>query len=238
MSRLLVLFIAGFIGLSLRYIVLGEFELNQLLLLLMFPAASVLVLFIMKKQYNKDRDFHPDRGEKGMVTRLGDRVSATKKQMYSGETHMGSYHRFYHSWRKRIVADIMTPGKWYLNLSFTLSNHDQVLFKPKNENKVRENKEWMIYHNDKEVGSIRTDYSWKNARKLKESLYLEYGQNTYHFKSLSIGAKTEIYHNDTTVATGSRKGISVYQLVMNNECEHDQEMLFMVFILFNYEFGQ
>ncbi|RYG72223.1 hypothetical protein EU245_11060 [Lentibacillus lipolyticus] len=97
---------------------------------------------------------------------------------------------------------------------------------------------WVVYHNDKEMGTIRTDYSMKNAAKLKENLYLEYGQNTYQFKSFCIGAKTEIYHNDTTVATGNRIRSSVYQLMMNSKNEHSPEILFMVYILFNYEFGQ
>ncbi|PAV31498.1 hypothetical protein CIL05_02250 [Virgibacillus profundi] len=239
MSRLIVLFIAGFIGLSLRYIIIGEFELNQLLLLLLFPIASVLLLFIMKWQYNKDRDFYPNQAEKNMVTRLGDRVSTTTKQMYKDTTQLGSYHRFYHRWWKRIVADVMdNSGQWYLNLSFSLLNNDQVIFKQKNENKIHGNKEWIIYHNDKEVGTIHSDYSIKNAAKLKESLYLEYGQNTYHFKSFGIGAKTEIYNNDNTVATGNRISDSVYQLIMNPNNKHNPEMLFMVYTLFNYEFGQ
>ncbi|TFJ91242.1 tubby C-terminal domain-like protein [Lentibacillus salicampi] len=239
MSRLIVLFIAGFIGLSLRYIILGEFELNQLLLLLMFPIASVLLLFIMKWQYNKDRDFQPDKGENNMVTRLGDRVSTTSKQMYKDELQIGSYHRSYNSWWKRIVADVMdNSGQWYLNLSFSLLNNDQVIFKQKNENKIRGNKLWVIYHNGKEVGTVHTDYSIKNSAKLKENLYLEYGQNTYQFKSFGIGAKTEIYNNDNTVATGNRIGNSVYQLVMDSENKHHSEMLFLVYILFNYEFGQ
>lgn len=239
MSRLLVLFIAGFIGLSLRYIILGEFELNQLLLLLLFPIASILLIFIMKWQYNKDRVFSPDNGEKHILTRLGDRVSTTTKQIYQHESRLGSYHRYYNSWWKRIVADVMdNSGQWYLNLSFLLLNNDQVVFKQKNENKVRGNKEWIIYHNDKAVGTIRTGYTMKNAARLKESLYLEYGQNTYQFKSFGIGTKTEIYHNDTIVATGNRIRSSVYQLIMNSKNEHSPEMLFMVYILFNYEFGQ
>lgn len=51
MSRLIVFFIVGFIGLSLRYIILGKFEWDQLFLLLFFPVGAVLVLFIMKWQY-------------------------------------------------------------------------------------------------------------------------------------------------------------------------------------------
>lgn len=113
-----------------------------------------------------------------------------------------------------------------------------MIFKQENENKISGNKLWVIYHNDKEAGTICTNYSIKNAAKLKESLYLEFGQNTYQFKSFGIGAKTEIYHNDTIVATGNRIRDSVYQLIINSRNEHNSEILFMVYILFNYEFGQ
>ncbi|MFZ3578766.1 hypothetical protein [Virgibacillus sp. DJP39] len=114
MSKLLALFIAGFIGLALCYIVLGKFELNQLFLLLLFPIASVLILFVMKWQYNKDLHFKPELKDRFMVTRLGDRVSTTAKQMFNNEEHIGSYNRFYNKWWKRIIADVMdSPGLWY-----------------------------------------------------------------------------------------------------------------------------
>ena len=240
MSRLILLFIAGFIGLSLRFIILGRFEWNQLLLLLCLPIASVLILFIMKWQYNKDRDFKPGAKETNLVTRLGDRVSTTSKQMYSNKAYIGSYRRIYNSWWKRIIADIMDhSGQWYLNLSFSLSNGNQIDFKGKQENRIRGNNQWIIYHNDNEVGTIQTNYSMKNAAKLKESLCLEYDQNTYHFKSFGIGSRTEIHCSDSTVATGERVGNSVYQLVMKDpDHKHDAEMLFMVYILFNYVFNQ
>ena len=239
MSRLLVLFLAGFIGLSLRYIVYGEFETGQLLTLLLFPVGAFAVLFILKWQYNKDRDFKPEEQDRYMVTRMGDRVSRTTKQMYADRSHIGSYRRFYHAWWKRLVADVMDkPGQWYLNLSFSLANGDQVVFQGRKENKVTGNNEWTIYQNDKEIGAIRTDYSWKNASALKESLYLDYNENTYHFQSFGIGSKTEVSINDTTIATGERTKGSVYEFIGNSTYDEELKMLFMSYILFNYQFGQ
>ncbi|MFC3040844.1 hypothetical protein ACFOGI_11350 [Virgibacillus xinjiangensis] len=239
MGRLIVLFIFGFIGLSLRYIFLGEFEGSQLLLLLMLPAGSVILLFIMKWQYNKDRDFLPVQGENHLSTRLGDRVSTTTKQLYKGETSIGTYHRVYNSWWKRVIADVLdNPGQWYLNLSFSLANNDQVMFQQKGENKIRGNKYWVVYHNEQRAGTIQTDYSLKNSAKLKESLFLEVGKNTYQFKSSGMNAKTEINRDDRTVATGDRTMNSVYQLIMHSDDEPTPELLFMAFILFNYEFSQ
>lgn len=241
LSRLLLLFVAGFIALTLRYITFGEFEMNQLFLLLVFPVASVLILLIMKWQYNKDRDFKPKLNEKYMVTRLGDRVSTTTKQLYTKKELIGSYHRFYNSRWKRVVADIMDhPGQWYLNLSFSLLNGEQVVFKGKNENNIRGNNEWVIHRNNKEIGTVRTDHSLKNAAKLNESLYLEFAGHTYHYKSFGIGSKTEVYIDDFSVAEGKRTktGDSVYEFVVNFGHKEEAELLFMVYILFNYQFGQ
>jgi hypothetical protein len=239
LSKLIVLFIAGFIGLSLRYIISGEFEIDQLLSLLLFPAGSMLVFFILKWQYNKDRDFQPNQSKNKMVTRLGDRVSTTTKQMYRDKVHIGSYHRYYNKWWKRIIADVFDDqGRWYLNLIFTLHSGDRVVIKGENDNKIIGNIAWVIYKNDKKVGTISTDYSVKNAIKFLESLHLQYGNNTYHFKSYSLRSKTEIYYDNYVIATGERAEGAVYELTIDPALTHDWEMLFMVYILFNYNFSQ
>ncbi|WP_054861299.1 hypothetical protein [Gracilibacillus sp. JCM 18860] len=242
MSNLLILFIFGFIGLSLRFIIIGEFELDQLFLLLLFPIASILVYFIMKWQYNKDRNYEPRMGERDLVTRLGgDRVSTTKKKMYHGKKLIGTYQRFYNRWWKRVVADIMNnPGLWYLNLTFSLSNGgEEIVFKGKNETRIRRNNEWIIYLNNEVIGTVKTDYSLKNmGGKLKESLYLEYKGNTYHYQSLSIRSVTEIIVRDSKIARGERVSGSIYELTVNDSHVKEAQMLFMVYILFNYQFGQ
>ncbi|MBM7660237.1 hypothetical protein JOC85_001004 [Bacillus mesophilus] len=239
MSRLLVLFIAGFIGMSLRYILNGEFEANQLFTLLLFPVGSIFLLFVMKYQYNKDRDFKPEPQDQYMVTMMGDRVSRTKKHMYLNTDHIGSYQRCYSRWWKRVVADVMdNPGQWYLNLNFSLSNGDTVTFKGRNENNLKGNSEWIIYRNDRQIGTVSTDYSLKNATKLQEGLFLEYGDQTYYYKSFGIGSRTEISLDDSVIATGERVRGSVYQLVPDNPDHIELEMIFMGYILFNYQFGQ
>lgn len=239
MSKLLVLFLAGFIGLSLRYIVYGRFEPDQLLILLLFPIGAILILFIMKWQYNKDRDFEPVEEDKYFVTRMGDRVSRTKKPIYNNRDQIGFYQRLYPTWWKRIVADIMNnPGQWYLNLSFSLKNGDTVTFKGEKENKIKGNNEWNIYRNDMQIGKARTDLSWKNIGKLRKDLILEYANNNYYFKSFGIGSKTEISLNDSIIATGERVRGSVYELKIDCPDNHDPEILFMGYIMFNYQFAQ
>lgn len=159
--------------------------------------------------------------------------------MYHGKKLIGTYQRFYNRWWKRVVADIMNnPGLWYLNLTFSLSNGEEIVFKKKNETKIRGNNEWIIYLNNEGIGTVKTDYSLKNIGKLKESLYLEYKGNTYHYQSSSIRSVTEISVRGSKIATGERVSGSVYELTVNDSHEKEAQMLFMVYILFNYEFGQ
>ncbi|WP_166000691.1 hypothetical protein [Bacillus sp. Cs-700] len=240
MNKLLLLFIVGFIGLALRYLVLGEFEVDQLLLLLSFPVGAILIVFIMKRQQNKDRSFQPGVDEIHMVTRLGDRVSEVPKQLYDRQELLGSYKRFYNSRWKRVVADIMdSPGRWFLNLTFS-SEDGKIVLLAKNDKPLRDTTEWLILLNDNEVGKIQMDYSVKNVATLNESLYLEYRNQTYHYTSFGIGATTKISTNNDTIAEGKRAelGNSIYALDIDDTYKEEAEILFMGFVLFNYHFSQ
>ena len=240
MNKLLLLFIVGFIGLALRYLVLGEFEVDQLLLLLSFPVGAILIVFIMKRQQNKDRSFQPGVDEIHMVTRLGDRVSEVPKQLYDRQELLGSYKRFYNSRWKRVVADIMdSPGRWFLNLTFS-SEDGKIVLLAKNDKPLRDTTEWLILLNDNEVGKIQMDYSVKNVATLNESLYLEYRNQTYHYTSFGIGATTNISTNNDTIAEGKRAelGNSIYALDIDDTYKEEAEILFMGFVLFNYHFSQ
>ncbi|PFG12237.1 hypothetical protein ATG70_0414 [Bacillus sp. es.036] len=241
MNKLLLLFIVGFIGLAFRYLVLGKFELDQLLLLLSFPVGAILIVFIMKRQQNKDRTFQPGVDEIHMVTRLGDRVSEVPKQLYDRQELLGSYKRFYNSRWKRVVADIMdSPGRWFLNLAFSSEDGNEIVLQAKNDKPLRDTTEWLILFNDSEVGKIQMDYSVKNVASLKESLYLEYRNQTYHYTSFGIGAKTKISTNNHTIAEGERAelGNSIYAFDIDDTYKEDAEILFMGFVLFNYHFSQ
>ncbi|MGG1686490.1 tubby C-terminal domain-like protein [Pseudalkalibacillus sp. NRS-1564] len=241
MGKLLLLFVVGFIGLALRYLFLGKFEMDQLLLLMVFPVAAILILFVMKWQHKKDLAFQPEADEERMVTRLGDRVSAAPKRVFDGQELVGEYKRFYHKPWKRVVADIMdSPGRWFLNLAFSSEDGHHIVLKGKNENSIRGTNEWLIFSNNDEVGSIQMDYSVKNVAKLKESLYLNYYDHTYHYQSFGIGSKTVIRRDNHKIAEGKRAevGNSIYELDMVDTYKAEADVLFMGFVLFNYHFSQ
>ncbi|MFP3440970.1 hypothetical protein R0K18_24865, partial [Pantoea sp. SIMBA_133] len=113
--------------------------------------------------------------------------------------------RFYNTRWKRVVADIMdSPGRWFLNLAFSSEDGNEIVLQAKNDKPLRDTTEWLILLNNNEVGKIQMDYSVKNAATLKESLYLIYRNQTYHYTSLGIGAKTKISTNNDTIAEGER----------------------------------
>ncbi|WP_283152708.1 tubby C-terminal domain-like protein [Guptibacillus hwajinpoensis] len=241
MGKLLLLFVVGFIGLSLRYLLLGKFEMDQLLLLMGFPVAAILILFVMKWQHKKDLAFQPEADDGRMVTRLGDRVSAAPKRVFDGQELVGEYKRIYYSKWKRVVADIMdSPGRWFLNLAFSSEDGHHIILKGKNENRLRGTNEWLIFSNNDEVGSIQMDYSVKNVAKLKESLYLNYYDHTYQYQSFGIGSKIVIRRDDHKIGEGKRTelGNSIYKLEMKDTYGEEAHVLFMGYILFNYHFSQ
>ncbi|WP_156320955.1 hypothetical protein [Bacillus sp. JCM 19041] len=239
MSKLLLLFSAGFIGFTLRFIFIGEFELNQLLLLLSFPLAAILIYFIMKWQFNKDRNYHPDGQTHGFTSRFGDRVSSSIKQIYYGQTYLGSYRREYTNRWKRIVADMMkNPGIWYLNLSFSLTNGDQITFQLKDEKNKRSDYEWIIHKNGEQVGFVQTNQAIKSKSNMKPFMRLTYRGSIYDYDAPIVGARTEIHYQDEIIAVGDRIKVSILGLKVSKNVEHDALVLFMGYLLFVCYFGK
>ncbi|MDQ0340789.1 hypothetical protein J2S00_003629 [Caldalkalibacillus uzonensis] len=62
MAELLLLFLAGLIGMLLRYIIKGEFDIGQLYILLMFPLGILFILIIDRCVKKKERE-QPNLGE-------------------------------------------------------------------------------------------------------------------------------------------------------------------------------
>jgi hypothetical protein len=238
LGRLLLLFVIGLIAMSLRFLIEGEFDLGQLLTICLFAAGAGLIYIIMRWQYKKDSNYKPTEHARNYTTHLSDRISATKKRMYYDGEYLGSYHRMYDKWWKRVIADIMGPrGVIFLHMKFLMSDGTELVFKEKKGTVMKDIKEWYIYRNNELAGHVDVDFSFKTVRKLKEKFSLTYKGHTYQYQSSKMDSKTEIAINDTPIATGDRLKGTVYELNLDNPCE-DAAILFAGFILFNYRFTQ
>lgn len=237
MGRLLVLFIVGAIGMTLRFVILGKFEWNQLLTLFLFPIGAIVVWLIDRWMVKRDSNYKPKQTDDMWNTYMGERMSKGKKLLYKGNQKKGEYHRFYQHWWQHLVNEVMEgDGKWYMNLSFELQDGNKIKFVEQKKNKLRLNKTWHIDQNNHMIGKVKTTYSMKNAIKLQEGLTLEFNNKEYYFKSFGIGSKTEVLQDNKVIAIGKRSDSlrSQYHFEIIEGNEELEPMLMMTYILFNY----
>ncbi|QDP41056.1 tubby C-terminal domain-like protein [Radiobacillus deserti] len=235
MGKLLVFFIAGSIGILLRFFILGKFDLDQLFLLLLFPIATIFVYGIMRYQIRKDASFQATGDPYDMQTKMAERYSTGLKVVTHGKDIIGEFNRFYKKKWHRVITEVI-GSTFHINLTFNLSSHIKIV--GINEHALARNSQWEIYENNKLVGQIRTDHSLKNVAKLKETFILELGEETFNFYSLSIGSETKVEKNNLEVANGKRRKGSIYGITVNEANKQHEEVLFAVFVLFNYVYEQ
>lgn len=237
-----ILFITGLIGISLRYIILGKFEWNQLLILLLLPIATFAAYLIRKWQRKKDEKYEPsETREQVWYTHLFERSYSGKKKIFKGNNIIGEYYRYFpHKWQY-IVSDMLNNGKkdLYLNLNFSLHNISVQIFQPKIK-WLKANHEWNIIQDGVVIGNIKTDYSLKNTVKLREGLILNYQNETYYFKSFGIGSETKVFKEDEVIAFGKQSEFLRYQyeFEVKEGYEEIEPILLMTYILFNYVYNQ
>lgn len=137
---------------------------------------------------------------------------------------------------------MLSSGKdqWYLYLNYLLQNGDNIQFVEQKTKLFKVNQEWNIIHNGEVIGNVRTDYSFKNAVKLKEGLILNLRNETYYFKSFGIGSDTKAYKDDEMIASGKRSELFRYQyeFEVKEGYEEIEPILVMTYILFNYVHNQ
>jgi hypothetical protein len=241
LGRLLALFVVGTIGILLRFINLEKFEWSQLFSLLLFPIGAIGIWFIRKWQMKRDSSYRPNETRNVWHTHMGERYSAGKKLLFKGDQIIGEYHRFYPHWWQHLINEIIEgDGKWYMNLSFTIHNGKKVQFVEQKKKKFRINETWKIIQDERMIGQVRTDYSFKNASKLKEGLILEIKDRTYYFESFGIGSQTKVLLDNEVIATGKRSNtlLSQYHFEVKEGYKEIEPLLFMTYILFNYVFNQ
>ncbi|WP_017186751.1 hypothetical protein [Alkalibacillus haloalkaliphilus] len=238
MGYLILLTIAGLIGLSLRMIVVGEFEINQFLLLLLFPLAAIGILYFQRHQVKKDQSFEPINSKGAWVIRLGDTVFNRWKPLYAEQLLKGQFRRYYQSSWKMLVAETMrSTGRWYLNLMFEMKDGRSITFENPQENRLIGNDRWAIFENDEIVGEVRTDLSFKNATQLKGRLKATIGQTEYVFQTYVTNSQVEVFVGNTMIGRGQReKGYQYYFRPMTTN-EDEAMYLTGIFILITYYFN-
>ncbi|HWO95890.1 MAG TPA: hypothetical protein VNM45_06075 [Bacillus sp. (in: firmicutes)] len=237
MERLLFLFIIGAIGMTLRFVILGKFEWNQVLTLFLFPIGAIVVWFIHRWMIERDSNYKPKQIDENWNTYLGERYSTGKKLLYKGTQRKGEYHRFYQHWWQHLFNEVIEGGgKWYMNLSFELQGGDKIKFIEQKKKKLRFNETWHIVQHDQIIGKVKTDYSMKNAAKLQEGLTLEMNDKVYYFKSFGIGSETEVLLDNKVIAKGKRSDSLRYKyhFEITEGYEELEPTLMMTYILFNY----
>ncbi|HZG61882.1 MAG TPA: hypothetical protein VEY68_15655 [Anoxybacillus sp.] len=243
MGKLLALFAVGAIGMTLRFIILGKFEWNQLFSLLLFPIGASGISLIKIWQIKRDSNYHPKETRDVWYTHMGERYSTGKKLLFKGNQKIGEFHRFYPHWWQHVVNEVIEgDGKWYMNLSFTLHNKTLIQFVQQKKKKIHFNETWHIIQNGEVIGTVRTDYSLKNATKLQEGLILEIHNQTFYFQSFGIGSHTKVLMNDEVIATGERSHTLhfqfQYEFAVKEGYAEIEPLLVMTYVLFNYVHNQ
>lgn len=238
MGKLLLFFVVGTIGITLRFFIIGEFEWNQAFLLLLFPIGAVVVWFIHRWMVRKDINYKPANTDEHWSTHLGERYSTGVKQLYKGTEKVADYHRFYqHRWQHFVNEVVEGDGNWYMNLTFNLAGEEKISFVEQRSSLFRNNTKWKIMQDGEPIGEVKTEYSIKNATKLKEALTVEIDDKVISYQSFGIGSATDVLIDNRVVGKGKRSEVLrskyTFELVDNQYSELEQ-ILVMGFILFNY----
>jgi hypothetical protein len=237
LAKLFVFFIVASIGMALRFFIVGKFGWEPFFLAMLWPAGAIIIWGVERWQIRRDANYTGSEPEDVWHTHMLDRLSTGKKPLFKGKEKIGEFHRFYPRWWQRIVNDVMADRtQWHVNLSFTLYNEPPVQFFEQRKRLFRVNDTWHIIQNDRVIGTVRTDYSWKNAMKMRERMILEADGHTFFFQSSQIRSRTEVLQNGEVIATGERSHMFgwQYRFRVNEGCEEWERLLMMTYVLFNY----
>jgi hypothetical protein len=238
LGRLLFLFFIALLGIILRYIILGEFEWEHIVIVSFFLVGAFFLLIFIKWRVSLDEKYIPAQSEKKLwTTRIGERHSKGRKMLYFGETKRGEYRRYYAKWWHKIIVDILEgDGQWYMNLAVKWEDEDEIRFIDQTEKVWKLNWGWKIIQDSKEIGVIKTDFSLKNSTKLKEKFCLHYNGSLYEFYSSSIGSNIKVKKGGEMVAEGGQCEFlkNRYYFDVKEKFQHHENLLVMTYLLFNY----
>ncbi|USG67084.1 hypothetical protein NDK47_07275 [Brevibacillus ruminantium] len=239
MLYLLTLFVVGLIGITLRFVIKGEFDLEQLLILSMLPIGAILVWLLQKRQIRRDSTYQPKQPEPRWQSSVAERHSSGRKLLYRGGEIYATYSRYYRKrWQEIFNQVIDGKGNGYLNLSFTKADGTAIRFVDQKESMLRWNEAWQIVQDGQVIGEIKTDFTVKNSVALQEGITLIWKDQSYYFKSFRLDSRTEVMRDQQVIAKGKRSDLfrSHYQfeVITDQVDEEEESILAMVYVLFVY----
>lgn len=239
MTRLIALFFVALIGITLRYVVIGEFEISQLLIASVFLAVSPLFLWLNKSFSRKDREYMPTETTGEYTTSLKDRLFTEKKKLFYGNKLIATYHREYNKRCHIIIADFMgTPGLWFLQLNFHFENGRTFLIT--SEDKWR-GAHYTIWENNVKVADIHSEVKSEHIKKFLEQIVLHMDGVEYVFQAKTVQSKIQVMKNgdyiggDEQNSLGGIRTLWIDPLLVNKD---HIPFLLIGWIVFLYRFNK
>lgn len=240
MIKMFVLFVAASIGMTLRWVILGEYEPSQLLFPFLFLLVSPLFLWISIRQKNKDAAFSPIDSSTKWTTSLKDKWLTGEKKIFQEGELIATYTRVYSKKYHKIVADLMrTPGLWFLQLAFRFK--DGRTFTVTNEENWKGNARYTIWESNSKVGEIRSNIKSKHIKELLEHTVLEFGGHIYEFRARTIRSHIEVLKDGDSIGDVERKpigGARWLNLNLSEVNDKNEPFLLMSWIVFSYRFDK
>lgn len=235
MIHLIVLFFVALIGITLRYFIVGEFELNQLLLASVFLFVAPIFLWISKRLEKSDTLYVPFHHDQAWTTSLRDKLHTGKKKVYFGDMLQFTYHRVYIRPYQKWIADFMTsPGLWFLKLKFQFNNGRTYIVT--SEEKWR-SAHYTVWENEEKIAEVFSEVNLEHVKKLLEQVVLHIDGHEYDFRAKTIKSKIELYKDGELIGEDVNNG-GVHSLCIHPNTVQREHLpiLLISWIIFLYRF--
>ncbi|MBU9720379.1 MULTISPECIES: hypothetical protein [Bacillaceae] len=239
MTKLIAFFFVALLGITLRWLIIGEYNPTQLQLAFILLAAAPFILLISLVQKKKDEVYKPLHPNNEWSTSLKDKWLTGSKKLYYGYNLVATFNRVYEKTYHKVIADLMnTPGLWFLKLQFNFENGNSYFVK--SEDKKKQNTLFVIFDENIPIAEMITDMRVKNIKKLIENINLKIDKRVYEFRARSIRSDIEIYKDGGRVGLINRNSNGIRTLTFKEEAvsKEDKPILLIGWITFTYRFDK
>ncbi|WP_026690922.1 hypothetical protein [Alteribacter aurantiacus] len=237
MTRMIAFFLVAGIGIILRWVFVGEFELYQLLLASAFLIVSPIFLQINRVQRNKDTSYIPEPPTGAWSTSIKERWLTGEKKLYHDHQLVATYKREYQNIIQMATADLMNgSGLWHLELHFQFQNGRS--YKVIGKESWRGDARHPILEGNTVVGEIVTVAKTKHAVKRLETNHLFIGDQSFEFRAKTTSSVIGIYKGEQCVGqvSAQHNGVRTLDLKPGHVTEAEESLLLIGWIVFSYRF--